>query len=475
MVQYSSTLDGYNLLQQGTIALADIEANGMRIDVDYMNRAINHTTTQIRKMEKKLAKNEVHKCWRKTFGARFNLGSRDQLATVLFDILKHKPAGITGSGKHKTDAEALNTLDIPFVKRYLRIEQLKKARSTYLVGILREVDDGFLHPQFNLNIAQTFRSSSDSPNFQNIPVRDPYIAKLIRRAFVPRHGGHIVEMDFSGIEVMVAAAYHHDPRMIKYLLNPKMDMHRDMAQQSYMLPKSEMIKPVDKADKKRIKDIRYCGKNKFVFPQFYGDWYLSCCQSLWASIESMGLHTRDGLSLYDNLEEQGIRKLGKCDPKKEPRQGTFEKHMKEVEKDFWNRRFKVYNQWKKDWWKRYLKKGKFTTHTGFTIEGVLKRNEAINYPVQGSAFHCLLWCLVELNKTLRKHKMKSKIVGQIHDSIVADVRAGELQDYIALADDIMTNKLMKHYKWLVVPLEVEVEVSPLNKSWYHKEVYNVAS
>ena len=71
--------------------------------------------------------------------------------------------------------------------------------------------------------------------------------------------------------------------------------------------------------------------------------------------------------------------------------------------------------------------------------------------------------------------MKSKIVGQIHDSIVADVKTEELADYIALADDIMTNKLMKHYKWLVVPLEVEVEVSPLNKSWYHKEIYNTAS
>lgn len=473
MVSYSSTLQGYDLLHQGTLALADVEANGMRIDVDYMNRAITHTTKKIKTMEGKLKETEVCKQWRKRYGAKFNLDSRDQLAKILFGVMGYESTSMTSGGKPKADAEALNTLDVPFVKKYLKIQQLKKARSTYLIGILREVDNGFLHPSFNLNIAQTFRSSSSSPNFQNIPVRDPQIAKLIRRAFIPRRNGHIVEIDFSGVEVNVAACYHKDPRMIKYLLNPKMDMHRDMSQQCYMLSKAEMLKPINKEDNKRIKNIRYCGKNKFVFPQFYGDWYLSCCQALWNAIGQMDLHTRDGLNLYDHLKSQGVRKLGVCNPKERPRKGTFENHLKDVEKDFWGRRFKVYDQWKKDWWKQYTKTGKFTTLTGFTIEGVMRRNEVINYPVQGSAFHVLLWCLIELNKELKRYKFKSKIVGQIHDSIVGDVRKGELKDYLQLANEIMTERIMKEWDWLIVPLEVEAEVAPLNKSWYHKEVYTI--
>ena len=483
MVTYATDMDGYRLLHEGAIALADIEANGMRIDVDYMHRAIEHTSGRIIKLEKQLLKTDIWSEWRKRYGQRFNIDSREQLAVTLFGHPKNKkdkgmgytPSAITSTGKNATDADALNNIDDPFILKYLKIQTLKKARSTYLVGILREVDDGYLHPNFNLNIAQTFRSTSDNPNFQNIPVRDPAIAKLIRRAFIPRDGGHIVEIDFSGVEVNVAAAYHLDRRMIKYLKNPKMDMHRDMAQQCYMLPKSEMRKPTDKADEQRIKDIRYCGKNKFVFPEFYGDWYMSCAQALWSSIDQMNLCTRDGLSLIEHLRSQGIRKLGACTIGERPRKGTFEKHLQEVEADFWNRRFKEYGQWRRDWYKEYLKKGKFTTHTGFTIEGIMKRNEVINYPVQGSAFHCLLWCLIQLNKALRKYKMKSKIVGQIHDSIVADVRHAELDNYLEIANDIMTNRVMKKYKWLVVPLEVDAEVAPLNRSWFEKKKIKLAS
>ena len=112
------------------------------------------------------------------------------------------------------------------------------------------------------------------------------------------------------------------------------------------------------------------------------------------------------------------------------------------------------------------------TLTGFTIAGELTKNEVINYPVQGSAFHCLLWALTRLQTWLEsQRKMQSKIVLQIHDSIIADVPLEELDDYIEMAVRLMTTDLKKEWKWLIVPLEVEPEVTPVNGNWFQKTKY----
>jgi DNA polymerase I len=118
-----------------------------------------------------------------------------------------------------------------------------------------------------------------------------------------------------------------------------------------------------------------------------------------------------------------------------------------------------------------MKRGGFKTLTGFWIEGVMGRNDVINYPVQGSAFHCLLWSLIRLQRELRWGKMRALIVGQIHDSIVADVPADELDDFLPLAKRIMTEEIRKHWKWIIVPLDIEAEVSESN--WFEKKAVEI--
>jgi len=113
-----------------------------------------------------------------------------------------------------------------------------------------------------------------------------------------------------------------------------------------------------------------------------------------------------------------------------------------------------------------LKQGWFDLLTGFRIAGVYGRNDVINYPVQGVAFHCLLWSLVRLVKWLKKNRMKTVIVGQIHDSIVADVHPDELDDFLAMAKRVMTGDIRKHWGWIIVPLEIEAESSETN--WFDK-------
>ena len=452
------TNKGYKLFHDGSIALSQVESNGMRIDVDYLNRAIEHTANRIQKITAEMKEDKIFKLWRREFGQRTNMGSREQLGRILFSVMDYPCPTYTKTGKPKVDETALDTVDIDFVRSYIKLGKLKKAKVTYLQGILRETTDGFLHPFFNLNTVESMRGSSNDPNFQNIPVRDPKIAKLIRRAFIPRENYQIVEVDYGGVEICNAACYHKDPRMIAYVKDDRKDLHRDMAALIYILPNKEISK-----------DVRYCGKNMFVFPQFYGDWYLSCAKNLWAAIGQMKLKRRDGYDLYSHLETEGIYELGDCDPDEKPRERTFEKHLQEIEDDFWNRQFKVYGQWKKDWYYSYLKKGYFDLLTGFRIEGIYNRKQVINYPVQGAAFHWLLWSLICIQKILNKHKMKTLIVGQIHDSIVADVYRKELKNYLEICKQVMTIDIRKHWRWINVPLSIEAEVAPVNGNWYEME------
>jgi len=473
MIPY--TKKAYKLMHQGAIALAKVESNGIRMDVGYLDKTIETTGKKIIELEKELRTGKVAKEWKKMFGRKMKFGSPDQLGKVLFDGLGYESVGMTAGGdRYKTDEKALAGVEDPFVKDYLKLKKLQKVHVTYLKGIRNEIVDGLLHPFFNLHTVRTFRSSSSNPNFQNIPVRDPEIGRMVRQAFIPRKDSHLVEVDYSGIEVGIAACYHKDPRMLEYIADDTKDMHRDMATECFLLPKDEMV-PRDDVDKARIKRIRYCGKNMFVFPQFYGDYYIDCARSLWDAAEHMELKLRDGTPLREHLRRKGITELGELDPKEKAGWNTFERHLQEVEKSFWNERFPVYNQWKKDWVQEYFKKGWLKTLTGFICQGALRRNQIVNYPIQGSAFHCLLQSLITLvNKELRRLKMKSKVVGQIHDSILADVPAVELDQFLQVVNHVTTVLLLEKFPWIIVPMEIEAEVTPLNGCWADKQEVKIA-
>jgi DNA polymerase-1 len=139
--------------------------------------------------------------------------------------------------------------------------------------------------------------------------------------------------------------------------------------------------------------------------------------------------------------------------------------MKAVEDDFWNRRFKGYGQWRKASIAKYRKLGYLKLHTGFICSGIMRNNEIVNYPIQGSAFHCLLFTLIELDKIAQKEKWKSKIIGQIHDSILMDADPAELGRIEEALQYIVKETLPKAWKWIIVPLEIEVETYGVDRPW----------
>lgn len=450
--------EGYQLLQDGCVELARVEANGIRIDTSKLESTKVKLRELIRGLKADLEDTGEWRVWRKRFGSKASFTSHDQLGKILYGELGYPVTEFTDKGKPSTDAEAIQKIGTPFTDKLAKFQQYEKAIGTFLAGIEREVVNGRLHPVFNLHLARTYRSSSDTPNFQNFPVRDKEIAEIIRSLFIASFGHILSENDFKGIEVSVSACYHKDANFISYITTPGKDMHRDMAAQIYMLDPKDVSK-----------DARYGAKNKFVFPEFYGDFYISCAKSLWEWIDKGKLTTPDGVPLKKHLKRMGITKLGACNPDEDPEPGTFEEHLQEVENDFWNNRFGEYGQWKRDWYKAYLNKGYFDLLTGFRVFGSFKRNSVVNYPVQGAAFHCLLWTLIQVNRHLRKYRMKSMIVGQIHDSLIGDIHERELRDYLEIVERVVTVELRKHYPWLIVPLEVEYELVPRGGNWFQKK------
>jgi DNA polymerase I-like protein with 3'-5' exonuclease and polymerase domains len=450
--------EGYRLLHEGMIELSIVERNGIRIDVEGLAKTKVDLKNCITEIRKQIDSDKVWKVWRKRFGQKSNLTSRNQLATILFEELRFKSSAETVTGRAATDEEALQKVDHPFVVMWLKLVGYEKCLGTFLKGIEKEVVGDRLHPSFNLHTTRTYRSSSDSPNFQNFPVRDKEIAQLIRSLFIASKGSVLVENDFKGIEVSMSACYHHDPIFISYITTPGKDMHKDMAAQLYCLKPSQ----VDK-------DCRYGAKNKFVFPQFYGDYYIQCAKSLWDWIDRGKLKGPEGDSLFEHLKRRGIKRLGKCDPEQDPKEDTFEHHVKKVEDDFWNNRFRKYGEWRRNWYRQYLEKGHFDLLTGFRIYGSFARNAVTNYPVQGSAFHCLLWTLIQVNRALRKYYMKSMVVGQIHDSLIGDIRTKELRDYLCILEDVVGSRLRKHWPWIIVPMVIETEIAPVGGNWFQKK------
>lgn len=470
MNKKATRLDGFNLLRDGAVALSKVEANGIRIDVDYLDRTIRKTERRMKKLEDELRQDEVYDLWRREFGRKTNLGSRPQLGRVLFDVMGIEPKVFTASSyddrgnlkadpSPSVDKEAFARIDLPFVRRYEQLAKLDKAKGTYLSGIRREVCEGFLHPDFLLNMVSTFRSSSAGPNFQNIPVRDPEVGKLIRRAFVPRPGRRLVEIDYGGIEVRISACYHKDPTFLEYVRDPSKDMHRDTAAELFGLKSKEVGKVA-----------RYIAKNQFVFPQFYGAYWYDCAVGIWNALHAMN-PTVEGSeeTVLERLRSIGIKKLGRVDADGKPQPGTFAARVKEVCDSFWNDRFPVYERWKRTVYEEYVNAGRFRMKTGYVEEGLYSRNDTINHRIQGPAFHCLLLSVIKMQAWLERKRMESLLVGQIHDSKLGDVVEGELQAYLTKAKRIMTVEVPKAFPWIIVPLEIEVDVTPVDGSWHEKE------
>lgn len=458
------------LLENGCDALADIEANGVMVSRPNLKAAFRRCDEIIEETQARMLKDEeVYPSWKKRFGESTNITSGPQLREVVYGILGHQPVKKTSTGLDSVDKESMNHLDYQFIRDREKCVGLGKLKSTYLKGIERELvrhDDGlwYVHPMYSLNSVVTYRSGCSKPNFMNIPVRNPLYGELVRSCYAAPPGYHMAEIDFSGVEVKVGCCVHKDPNMVRYINDPTTDMHRDQAMRLFKLTKEQV-------NKKTTRDV---SKNMLVFPEFYGGVYFQCAPDIWEALNDPQRNFRvgeDGISIRKHLRKQGITKLGDCDPRADNGPETFVNRVREVERAMWEKDFPVYAKWKRTFWEQYQREGGFSTVTGFRVNLHMKRNEVVNSPVQGPAFHCLLWTLIQMTRWLRKNKMKSRIVGQIHDSAIFYLWPPESDEVMSHAKWLMTEALPQEWKWITVPLEVEGEITPIGGTWIEKDSY----
>jgi uracil-DNA glycosylase family 4 len=433
---------GRVLFTKGAEKLSEIQNVGICINEELMEEKKKWITQYIKEQEDVIANSESIKKWNKVKNKSFLYTSNKDLPELLFEVLGYKSEKKTPKGKPSTDAETLSKLydkyKDPFIKALLNISKWSAAKSRYIAQFEREIVDGKIHPNFNLELVDTYRSSSSGPNFQNIPKREYDIKKAIRSFIVPSPGNRLIEYDYKSAEVMISSCYNKDPNLLIYNRDSSTDMHRDCASDLF-------LKEHDQIDKKTERNEV---KNKFVFPAFYGSYYAQMAPDLWEAITD---------ETKDHLRSKGIKNFN-----------SFERHVQKVEDIFWNTRFKVYTQYKKDQVKKYNKRLFVPLKTGFRCRAPLDRKQVSNYPIQGAAFHCLLYALIHCQEEMSQFE-KSRIIGQIHDAIVADVHPSEEEAFDRMIWKYATQQIREEWKWIIVPLQLEKERSEIDGTWAEME------
>jgi len=407
--------DFRNLLTDGIKVLVKLSERGVTIDTKLLKSFQIETERTVETYSTSIMDTKAVRKFEKKFNQNFNINSNDQISKLLFDIYDCPVLKRTGKKSPSVEQDVLDKLllknDINIdVRNFLsKLQQYKKSTSFLqkLTNFEKHVKpDGKIHPSFHLNVAESYRSSSSNPNFQNIPIRDELL-QLIRLCVVPSKGKKIIEVDYSGMEVRIIAMFSNDRALIKQIKIGE-DTHRLWASKVYD------IDPIEVTDKQR-----YYSKNKFVFPSFYGAKPPSIANSF-------------------KMDEEWIQKQ---------------------QNEFWKEYTDVKN-WQNSVLEKYKRYGYVEGLTGFRRYGPLKDEQLFNTPVQGTAFHMLLDSLIRIDLDKNMSRMKSVPVLQVHDSITFDAVENEEDELIETVTKIM---VLKRYDWqLDVPLEVEWKVGKEN-------------
>ncbi|WP_238191270.1 DNA polymerase I [Paenibacillus sp. L3-i20] len=399
----------FELEQPLSRVLAGMEHQGIRVKNEELETLGKGLETQL-----KVLISEIHT----HAGQEFNIGSPKQLGEILFDKLGLPAKKKTKTG-YSTDAEVLEELApyhdiIPLILHY---RQLSKLQSTYVEGLLKEIrkETGKVHTYYRQTIAATGRLSSQFPNLQNIPIRLEE-GRQIRKAFVPSEPGwSILAADYSQIELRVLAHISGDENLKEAFIND-MDIHTKTAMDVFGVTADE----VDSNMRRSAKAVN--------FGIVYGisDFGLS---------QNLGITRKDAahfIEQYFNVFK-GVRR-----------------YMDDI-----------VAQAKSDGYvttlldrRRYLPEIKASN---FNLRSFAERT-AMNTPIQGTAADIIKLAMVQMDEALRSRGLKSRMLLQVHDELVFEVPADELELMKTLVPEVMSGALK-----LDVPLKADVS---FGDNWY---------
>jgi DNA polymerase-1 len=389
--------------------LASMEVEGITVDkskLEEMSKDLGSTIDSLSAAIYRLA------------GREFNINSPKQLAKVLFEDLK-LPAGKKTKTGYSTDAGVLEELAMSHevVARILEYRQLVKLKSTYTDGLAALIDPktGRLHTTFHQTVTATGRLSSAEPNLQNIPIRLES-GRMIRKAFTAsRPENLLLTADYSQIELRVLAHVSGDPVLIKAFKNGE-DIHTRTASEVFDVPPEEVTREM----RSRAKAVN--------FGIVYGlsDYGLS--RDIKVSRKEARHYIDSYFARYAGVKDYIERVV------REAREKGYVTTLL-------NRR-------------RYLP-DLFSPNR--TVRNFGERT-AMNTPIQGSAADIIKLAMVNIHRELKEHGLKAKMLLQVHDELIFDSPAEEIDQLKELVRRCMENALV-----LEVPLTVDIKTGP---NWY---------
>ena len=358
--------------------LREMEAAGVRINVDKLQQAEKQLTDELKALEQRIYE---------TAGETFNINSPKQVGELLFDKLKlDTKAKKSRNGQYSTSEEVLLGLKErhSIVGLILDFRATQKLINTYIASLPSYIAaDGKIHTTYNQTVTATGRLSSSNPNLQNLPIRSER-GRLIREAVIPDEGCLFLSADYSQIELRLMAHFSQDEHMLAAFRSGQ-DIHAATAAKIYGLP----IEQVTKDQRRKAKTANFgiiYGISAFGLAQ-----QLDCSRS-------------EAKQLIDDYFAAFPRVIQYIESQKElARQKGYAETL-------FGR-------------KRYLPD--IHSHNA-TVRSFAERN-AVNAPIQGTAADIIKMAMVSIHRRLKEAGLKAQMIMQVHDELNFNVPVNEVE------------------------------------------------
>ena len=383
--------------------LANMEKEGILVDKDYLDNLESEIKEKLKTLEEKIYAISEEE---------FNISSPKQLGVILFEKLNIPYPKKNKNSNYSTDKEVLDKIRLfnPIVSLVEEYRMLSKLNSNYVVGLKEQImSDNKVHTIYNQCLTRTGRLSSKDPNLQNIPNHDEY-GRLIRKCFVSQEGYTFLSSDYSQIELRLFAELSNVESLKEAFINSE-DIHSFTASKIF----NKDIKDVTKEERSRAKAVN--------FGIIYGI-------SSFGLANDLGINVNDAKDFIDRYMEKfdGIKAYMKKEVEDAKEKGYVTTIM--------NR-------------KRYIDEIKASNYM-IRMQG---ERMALNTPIQGSGSDILKKAMIDIDSEFKEKNIKSKMLLQIHDELIFEVKEEEIE----IVKEIVKEKMENAFK-LSVPLVVDINM-----------------
>lgn len=384
--------------------LDKVQKRGVKLDLSWLKELSVRLGKRIQQLTM-----QIHK----EAGMEFNIASPNQLREVLFEKLQITSENLKKTGKTKALSTAAGQLEKlrgqhPIIELIFEYRELTKLKSTYIDALPQLAGkDGRVHTKYSQTVAATGRLSSSDPNLQNIPIRSD-LGNEVRKAFIAEKGDVLLSLDYSQVELRIAASLSGDEEMIR-IFRSDGDFHTATAARIFNIKDSE-VSPQQRRVAKTIN-----------FSILYG-------------VSAFGLSERSMMERGEAAEY--IKKYYLAFPKL---------------REYINQMIDLVH--KQGFTRNPLGRLRNFADINSPVFAVRSAAEraAVNMPIQSLAADIIKLAMLQIDKKLPAAKM----ILTVHDELVFEVKKAEAE---LLAGQI--KEIMESVYRLQVPLKVEAKAGP---------------